>query len=82
MHIRHFFYKIPYNDRGSAGCPFVSPFVKRLRAFLLGKYARITAVKDGTECERISTGDKGWHAAKAGCQVSRVSEKYSETTTA
>ena len=45
-------------------------------------YARITAVKDGTELEWIATAQNGWHAVKIGGQVGWVSGKYSEIKTA
>ena len=44
-------------------------------------YARITAVKDGTNLEWIATAANGWHAVKIGSQVGWVSGKYSEMET-
>ena len=43
-------------------------------------YARITAVKDGTEFELIATADNGWHAVIVGSQVGWVSGKYCKIT--
>ncbi len=53
-----------------------------IRAGYWTDYARIIAVKDGTEYERIATAANGWHAMKVGSQVGWVSEKYSGATTA